>query len=207
MEHYNKIIQDGFEIMAIKYSFSFKPDTSNVKLLLAKQNEKIIADANLIVDYIIHLVELYDFEKKKRMFVYVPDTSVYWEFEEGLMMLPLSQENIQPPITSKRLNTAASSEIYNSLLNWMNNEKYYKFGMTKLSEKFSLVCIVEERNKVITRRTLGKESVSLEKINQMKFDAKNLDNSIALSFFFLSRKLGTQFINIKINRKIVRIRV
>jgi hypothetical protein len=193
MEHYNKIIQDGFEITAIQYSFSFESDKSNVRLLLTKQDEKIIADANSIDDYVIHLVELYDFEKKKRMFVYVPDTSIYWEFEEGLLMLPPSHDYVQPPLTTRQLNTATSMKMYNSLLNWMHGEKHNKLGPTKLSEIFSLVCIIEEKNKSITRTILDKNGVTLKKIDQLKSDAKNLDNSIVLSFFLLSRKLGTQF--------------
>jgi len=74
----------------------------------------------------------------------------------------------------------------------MNNERYTRLGIAQSSELFSLVCIIDERNRTITRRTLGKESMGLEKINQTRSDAKNLDNSIALSFFRLTRKLGKQ---------------
>ena len=76
------------------------------------------------------------------------------------------------------------------LKNWMNNERFRTYGITKISEIFSLVCIIEEKNKIITRKTFGKERITLQQIKRLKSTAKNLDSSTALSFFLLSRKLG-----------------
>lgn len=53
---------------------------------LRKGNSKIVANTNPVFEYAAHFVNIYDFEKKKPGFVWISDTSVYWQFEEALLM-------------------------------------------------------------------------------------------------------------------------
>lgn len=187
IDHFNELVEKGFEVTDINYSFA--SNQSDVSLLLVNQNEKIVADANSIDDYVVHLVSLYDFNKKRPLFVWVPDTSLYWDFEDTLITFLSSTDNLQP-FTTKQLATPIANEIYNSLSNWMSKEKYKKYFGTKLSEIFSLVCIVEEKNKMVSNTIFDKEKVSLDKIKEIVSTAMNLDNCIGLSFFLLSNKLA-----------------
>jgi len=189
IDHINKLINEGYEIKAKRFEYKHNLG-SRCTLLMTKENKRIIADANRIIEYWANIVELYNFEKNTPMFVWVPDTTVYWKFEEALLMLPSSNPNIQMPLKNRRIITSKSTEIYNSLLNWMNNERFRTYGITKISEIFSLICIIEEKNKIITRKTFGKERITLQQINLLKSTAKNLDSNTALSFFLLSKKLG-----------------
>jgi hypothetical protein len=188
MKHFNQLIKNGYEITAINYSFT--SNLSNVKILLVRQNEKIIANANNIDEYIIHLVELYDFTKKKPMFIWVPDTSVYWEFEkEFFTLLPRTDDS--QPIIMKQVSTSKIDDIYNSFQGWINGERFKRYGITKLSEIFSLVCVVQEKDNDISRMTFGKERLTLKEIGKLIHEAKRLENSIALSFFILGEKSST----------------
>lgn len=190
MEHFNQLIKNGYEITAINYSFT--SSLSNVNILLVRQNggEKIIANANVIDEHIMHLAELYDFTKKRPMFIWVPDTSVYWEFEEEFFTL-LPRDNGSRPIIMKQVNTSKANNIYNSFLDWINGKRFKRYGITKLSEIFSLVCVVQEKDNDIIRMTFGKERLTLNEIGKLIHEAKSLENSIVLSFFMLGEKIGS----------------
>jgi hypothetical protein len=142
--HLDQLIKNGYEITGINYSFS--DNQSNVRILLVLQDEKIIANVNSIDEYIIHLVELYISDKKKPVFDWVPHTSVYWEFEEELSMLMPRTDNAQPIIT-KQVSTSKTNHIFNSFLGWINGKRFKRYGITKISEIFSLVCVVQQKDK------------------------------------------------------------
>lgn len=80
LDHFNSIIRDGFEVKIVK--FYGPPSHLNCALLLQRGEEQITADADSINDYVLHLRELYDFNKGESCFVYIPDTEIYHEFEE-----------------------------------------------------------------------------------------------------------------------------
>jgi hypothetical protein len=100
----------------------------------------------------------------------------------------LGQMNRTQIIMKKRLHTAVSHKVYSSLLSWILNERGRKYGIDPISEIFSLVCIVQEKDKIITRRTYSKEELRLSKIYEIISEAKHSDNTIALSPIFLTRK-------------------
>ena len=74
MEHYNAMIKEGFEVKQVRISGN--PQHLNTAIVIAKGDQKVEADANAIDDYILHLRELYDFDKQKTAFVYITDTKV-----------------------------------------------------------------------------------------------------------------------------------
>lgn len=186
-EQLKQLVSEGYEVIGKNFHFT-NDQGGYLDLRLKKADSKIVANANSIFEYVLHLVDIYDFEKKKPVFVWVSDTSVYWQFEEALLMLR-PDKNIQPIITTKELLTAIPNRIYTSLLTWIDNEKNRTYGIKKISEMFSLVVILEEKDGSLTRRTFSKEEITLRQITKIIIDAKGSDNTIALSPILLSKKI------------------
>jgi hypothetical protein len=161
-EQLKQLISDGYEIIGM--NAHYRIDIGGyLDLRLKKADSKIVANANSIFEYASHLVNVYDIEKKKPAFVWVSDTSVYWQFEEALLMLE-QNENNQKIITTKKLRTSIPNKVYRSLMTWIDNEKNRPYGIKKLSEIFSLICIVEEKDGSLNRRTFSKEELTLTQI-------------------------------------------
>jgi hypothetical protein len=183
----DQLITEGFEI--IRKSFQFHGNLGGLCMLyLKKDNEKLIANATPIVGYAANFVTIYDFDKKKPVTTWVEDTSVYYEFEQAILMLSQYGNGAQI-VTRRQLETAIPHRVYCSLYTWMMNERGRKYGIQPISEIFSLVCVVEEKDETITRRTFSKEQLCLSQISKIVSEAKHSDNTIALSPILLSKRL------------------
>jgi hypothetical protein len=106
MEHFNSIMNDGFEVQSIR--FYGNPQRLNVSVVLARDQERILANANNIDDYVLRLRELCDFQKKKPCFVYIPDANLYHEFEEDF--IELIHPSSPMSIVTKQLNSRLKPE-------------------------------------------------------------------------------------------------
>jgi len=186
MEHYNSMIEDGFEVKAVR--LYGHPQHMNFAILLVRGQERFDADANAIDDYVIHLRELYDFDKQKTSFVYITDTELYHDFEEELFtLLPRAEST---PIINKKLDTPSWRKIIGHIQDWLRMERGRKYGIKKISEIFFLACSIEEKAGSITRRTIGKEEITLDQIERISKNAQNYDNYVIFSPFLLSTKVG-----------------
>lgn len=68
IDHLNRLIDEGYEIKSKQ--FEFKDNLgSRCTLLLEKEDKKVIANSNSIFEYWTNIVELYNFEKKRPLFV------------------------------------------------------------------------------------------------------------------------------------------
>lgn len=133
-------------------------------------------------------MELYDKNSNETHFVWVPDTSVYFQFEDALTYILPGHHS--PPLATKTIDTQNHNKIYDSLCSWIKNERNRHYGILKLSEVFSILCIVNEKDDGVTRMTYGKEFLKLSDIKEILSSSQKYDNSIALSFFMLSNKTG-----------------
>jgi len=183
MAQYESLISQGFEITNVYYEFP----PGVIIIRLAKGTEEIIAEANSIFEYLIHLKPLYDFKKKKNCFVYVTDVEVYTAFEMALpMMIPGTPQH---PIVTKSLNTKFANEIYTKLSRW-SNQISDRYNNALPTEVFSMVHVIEEHNHQIKTKTYGKELLTSEKLTDLHNQAALCDNSIALSFFMLRENIS-----------------
>jgi hypothetical protein len=187
--HYDELLRSGYEIYKIKFYWDL--GRFEVSTILTKGEERVVADATPVSDYFMHLQELYDFNKKKPIFVWVPDTSLYWDFEETFFNM-LTQKHSRP-LFNKMLDSQNYPKIYDSLVAWMKKEKYAKYRMGRLSEIFSLVCILNEKGGDIITNIYSKETITLQDVHRLLGEAKDFENSVALSFFYLSENRTTAY--------------
>jgi hypothetical protein len=192
MEHFNSLIEDGFEVKSVR--FYGHPQSMNTAVLLVRGEERLEARANAIDDYLLHLRELYDFDKQKTSFVYITDTELYHQFEEELFTL-LPNISIGPKskaILSKKLDTPSWGKIIGLIQDRIQMEKGRKYGIKKLSEIFFFVCFIGEKAGSVTRMTYSKEAITLNEIEAITENARDYDNCIIFSPFLLSTKIGSQ---------------
>ncbi len=159
-------------------------------MVLQKGEKKIIADANSIDDYAIRLQPLYDFNKKKIVFTWVPDTSVYWDFENVLIQMITREYNL--PITSKTIKSMNFEKIYNSIFDWIETIESNTYNNTRFPAIFYKVFLINEMNGKLTSTTYDKESITLEQIRNLSSVSTTLENSLALSFFYLNKKFTSK---------------
>ncbi len=186
MKHFNNLLEEGFRVVGKDYVYENNQSTWTLRL--ARDNEEIFANANAIDDYVLNLVELYNENTNDTCFIWVPDPSVYFQFEDALIYI-LPWHN-PPPSVTKTIGTQNNYKIYNSLYSWFKNERNRHYGTLNLSEVFSILCVVNENQDSITRMTYGKEFLKLSEIKDILSSSQKYDNSIALSFFMLSNKTG-----------------
>lgn len=186
IDHLIQLINEGYEIEGKQ--FHFENNSSNTTLTLVKNGTKIIADANNIDEYVLHLLPLYDPNKKGIRMIWIPDTKIYWKFEIAFvnLILNLVENNAIPLIFSNQL---SSSSIYYELVKWISREKNKKFGTKKLSAIFSSVCIVNKKNGKVSSETYEKELLDLQQIHILLERSKKLDYSISVSFILLNQDL------------------
>jgi hypothetical protein len=178
MPEYEKLVDQGFEVKHVFYEYP----PGVIILQMMKGDEEIIAEANSIWDYLSHLKPLYDFEKKRNSFVYVSDVEVYTDFE---MALPMLIPGTEPhPILTNSIKTQLPGKTYTELLNWTKQISDTRYGVLP-SEVFSFVCVIQERNEFVQKKTYGKELLSDEQISNLHKEALLYDSSIAVSYFML----------------------
>ena len=86
-----------------------------------------------------------------------------------------------------------SKKIYQVLQEFVKSEKnlvYVGFPKFHLSDIFSQVLIIEEIEDDISFNIVSKEKVTLKEIQQIQENSKSKQNSIALSFFYLTKKVS-----------------
>jgi hypothetical protein len=164
----------------------------NTAIILAKGDQILEADASTIDDYVLHLRELYDFDKQKTAFVYITDTEVYHEFEEELFTIfpSLPYGFKSRPIITKKPKIEFWGKIIGRIEDWIRIEKGRKYGIKNISEIFFLACMIEEKAGSVTRKTINKETVTLDEIKKISEHAKDNDSCIIFSPFLFSTKLG-----------------
>jgi hypothetical protein len=183
-KHYDELIQDGFEVTDIHYSYTHSK--SQIEIVLLKGDKKIIADANSIDNYAVRLQPLYDFDKKKIVFTPVPDTSIYWNFENVLVQMISREYNL--PIASRKIKSINFDKIYKAIFNWMEAIELATYKNTRFPSLFYKVCLINENNGKLTTTIYDKESITLKQIRNLLSTATRLENSLALSFFYLNKK-------------------
>ena len=166
MEHYNTMIKDGFEVKQVLVYGS--PQHLNTAIVLANGDQTLEADATAIDDYVLHLRELYDFDKQKTAFVYITDTEVYHTFEEELFTIfpSLPYGFKSRPIITKKPEIELWEKIIGRIEDWIRIEKGRKYGIKNISEIFFLACMVEVKAGSLTRKTINKETVTLDEIKR-----------------------------------------
>ena len=128
-----KLLLNGFEIQGS--NFKWMPNKSSVTLYLKGKKRRLIADANDIDEYVIHLQDLYDFDKKKTRFTWVPDTSIYWNFQDKLIQMLTGE--FKKPILKKKMDSALNQKILRSLRKWVESKKEQLMPENGLSSIFS----------------------------------------------------------------------
>src|SRR5215203_461659 len=83
LAHFDSLLNNSYEISKINWRSIDGSDRLSIvpTLLLEKGNDKLLADAGQISDYVIQLQPLYDVNKKKNGFVWVPNTALYFDLE------------------------------------------------------------------------------------------------------------------------------
>ncbi|MEP6576218.1 MAG: hypothetical protein ABJB85_07315 [Nitrososphaerota archaeon] len=102
-------------------SFAWKPDKTDIFLYLAAKKKRVVADALRIGDYVIHLQELYNFNLGKPTFTWVPDTSIYWNFEVKLTRMLTGEYN--KPICRRKIESTYRDVIFNRMYDWVTSGK------------------------------------------------------------------------------------
>lgn len=187
VEDLQEFLNLGFEIRG--KTFTFENNIGEIKIALERDGEQVIIEANEIYEYAASLLELYDFDKRKPIFKPVPKSEIYWEFESRLSMM--ATEEYKKPILTRQLETINSGSILNQIQSWMSREKYMFYPLTRLSEVFSLIYIIKEKENQLTTSIVSKDIFEIEELSDVYKEAKESDISIALSFFFLSNKISS----------------
>ena len=117
--HLNRLLSQGFEIQDL--NFMWKPDKTEILLYLTAKKKRIIADAIRIFEYVIHLQPLYDFNRRKISFTWVPDTSIYWNFEVKLTRMLTGEYN--KPICRRKIESTYRDVIFNRMYDWVTSGK------------------------------------------------------------------------------------
>jgi hypothetical protein len=118
LDDYNRFLSDGYEVKRTR--FHGHPEHMYCTIVLSNGKEEIVANSNSIDEYVLHLRELYDFDKQKPCFLYVSDTELYHNFDEELFAI-LPNTPIRP-IQVKTINYSPN-QIYNELQNWIIREE------------------------------------------------------------------------------------
>jgi hypothetical protein len=182
-DHLARLLEEGFEIDGMQ--MRYVDGQMHWTLKLKKDEKTSLANADAIGEYAMHLQCLYDFKKKKPVFTWVPSTEVYWDFE--VVMAKMIFQNEAKPIRTKNLSLYDSNKIFDIIRRWLVKERALKYGIDNLSEIFYKVLVINEINNKISSRVYLKEILTLDKIREICCESGTVDNSIALSCFFLSK--------------------
>ena len=189
--HLKKLLSQGFEIKGV--SFAWVPDKTDIVLYLASKKKRLVADALRIGRYVIHLQDLYDFNLRKTRFTWVSDTSIYWNFEVKLTQMLTGE--FKRPISRRMIDSYYRDTIFNRMNDWVKSKKGRTSPKSNLSILFSQVYIINENENEIFAREISKERFESGSLGKILREASRLKSSIALSFFYLTRKVGRGEIN------------
>jgi hypothetical protein len=185
----DNLLDDGYEIVMMHYTFKAETPEDGlhghafIGLYCETCEEKFIhALSTPIFEYISHFFELYNKDKKKPVYTWVSDPSIFWKFEESLRPL------LYGDLTLATLNLYRDETIYTILKSFLETEKNLYSCMGRFSDIFSTVCIIHEADGFVKLETISKTQIQIEQINIIIEDARNFNMSIALSFFVLSKK-------------------
>lgn len=185
VDHLNSLIGEGYEI--ISWSLHAQGEIgTKITLVLEKNGTSIRADGSQISDHVIQLQSLYDSRKKKEVFVWVPNTSLYWDLQKKFMHIAYGDH--KSPIVVRSIQHRHTNLIYDSLNNWVEKHHNLIYKNNRLSSIFYSVCIINAKADNVQTLSYEKELLNLDIIEQITSSAQKYDVSIALSFIFLAEK-------------------
>jgi hypothetical protein len=186
MHHFNSLLNDGYEISDINWNWSAEDPSMVPTLLLEKGNQRLLADAREIADYVAQLQPLYDVKKKKNGFVWVPNTSLYFFLEQKFIDIALGDHSCS--LSTGKLNVKNPQLVYESLYNWIKNNMEVKYENTNLPQLFYSVHVIATEGDKIVPKSYPKDSLDLITIQQLIHDSPKYDSSLAISFILLAEK-------------------
>lgn len=186
--HLGNLLDNGYEISKINWRSIDGLDRLSVvpTLLLEKGNDKLLADAGEISDYVIQLQPLYDVNKKNNGFVWVPNTALHFDLELKFTDIALGDHS--SPLRVEQLKVENPQLVYETLLNLIKNDIGVKFKKTYLPQLFYSVYVINIQGDNVFPRSYAKDSLDLVTIQQLIHSSKNYDSSFAMSFLVLSEK-------------------
>jgi hypothetical protein len=184
--HLNKLLSQRFEIQGIGWAWT--PNKTDIRLRLASKKKRLVGDAIRIGEYVLHLQELYDFKHGKPRFTWVPDTSIYRNFEVKLTQMLTGE--FKRHFLKRKNDSYYRESIFDKMCDWVTSNKGRTSPESMLSRLFSQVCIVNEYENEIYLTEISKEAFNATTLSEILNAGKSLKSSIALSFFYLTRKIG-----------------
>jgi hypothetical protein len=186
MSNFDYLLSNGYEISAINLNWSASEQSMLPTLLLVKGNERLLADATQISEYVVQLQPLYDVNKKKNGFIWVPNTTLYFHLEQKFIDIALGDHGC--PLRTEKLNMKNPELVYETLLNLIKNSIGVKFKKTDLSQIFYSVYVINIQGENVIPKSYSKDSLDVVTIQQLIHSSKNYDSSLAMSFIVLSEK-------------------
>lgn len=203
IEELDSLLTNGYEIKDRYFHLvSHRNDngefenTVTSRLLLEKDQDVIHATTDSLGLYPMQFERLYDFEKKRPVFTFMPDQSIHTELETIIV-------DIIAPRFKKYVKTVEHSfnnakKIYQIMQEFVKSEKelrYVGYPKLHLSDIFSKVLIINENQNSIDFDIVSKEKITLKEIQEIQIKSKIYDNCIALSFFYLTKKISKNDFN------------
>jgi len=190
-DHYDELISKGFEVLSITYSAERESEESkemhmHVKMQLKKEEKLYVANADKIGGVTLGLQSLYNFDLKKPVFTKTKGGALSSDLEMALVDMVIGKYT--KPLRTNKIESRNPKKIFELMKDWIDKEKHARFGMKNAKEIFYLTCVIFEKDGKITKKNIHKELVTLQEINKIKEGAKNYDNCLVLSFFYLLSK-------------------
>jgi len=188
VDYLNSLLNNGYEISQINWRSKGGSEGLSLvpTLLLEKGNDKVLADAIEIGEYVLQLKPLGDFKKKKTGFVWVSNTKVY-DFLEQIFSEVIYGE-YGSPISEARLDVKNPQRVYESLYDWIKNNANWKHKNLKLPQLFYSVCVIGIKDGNASLESYPKDALDLSTIQQIMNQYTTYDNSFAMSFVLLTNK-------------------
>jgi hypothetical protein len=197
IEELNILLNDDYEVIDRYYNLESHKNQNDEfvtsimsGLVLKKERETMHAITDSLGLYPMQFEKLYDFEKKRPVFIHLPDHEVHVELEA--IIVDMIAPRFKKSIKTTDLVFNNSKKVYQILQEFVKSEKnlvYVGFPKLHLSDIFSQVLIIEEIEGNISFNIFSKEKITLKEIQQIQENSKSKQNSIALSFFYLTKKI------------------
>jgi hypothetical protein len=186
--HLGSLLENGYEISEINWRSidGSKRLLIVPTLLLENGNDRLLADAGEISEYVIQLQPLYDINKKKNGFVWVPNTALYFDLEQKFIDIALGDHS--SPLRVEQLKVKNPQLVYETLINLIKNDIGVKFKKTYLSQIFYSVYVINIQGNNQVSKSYAKDSLDVVTIQQLIHSSTNYDSSFAMSFVVLSEK-------------------
>jgi hypothetical protein len=187
MDHLRILFRQGFEISSINISWDFKGgQNTDCILSLRKGNDRLLADAGKVAEYVIQLKYLPDFEKKKNSFIPVSDSELYFSME--LKFIDIALGDHRSPISTGKVDIKNPQVVYQQLCNWIQQNVKLKQKNSNLPQLFSSVFIINILGDEIAAYSHPKDSLDLFAIQRFLQESHTYNKSLAVSFILLAEK-------------------